>query len=81
MFNIRATHQYGFRNGEWANVIGLLWKNDRPCYRVKFIDGKEDYWPVYDSSDPYEFRPLEGFSFSQHDDKGPEYPPDFSRRY
>lgn len=59
MFNIRATHQYGFRNGEWARVLGVVWLNERPCYHIRFIDGKEDHWPIYDESDPYEFRPLQ----------------------
>lgn len=52
---IRATHHYGFRPGQWAKVIKLEWNNDKLCYRIYFIDGVEDSWPVYDPSDPYEF--------------------------
>lgn len=55
---IRATHHYGFRSGEWANLVGVEWANDRPCYRVVFPDGWTDSWPVHDPSDPYEFRRL-----------------------
>lgn len=56
VFNIRATHQYGFRSGEWAEVTGIEWQNNRPCFIVRFVDGVTDSWPVYDPSDPYEFR-------------------------
>ena len=52
---IRATHVYGFRSGQWGRIVGLDWVNDRPCYVVRFIDGVEDAWPVYDPTDPYEF--------------------------
>lgn len=55
---IRATHPYGFRWGEWATVIGLVWSNNRLCWHVMFPDGKTDTWVVEDPSDPYEFRPL-----------------------
>lgn len=53
---VRATHRYGFRSGEWAEITGLAWVNERPCFEVRFIDGARDKWPVYDPSDPYEFR-------------------------
>lgn len=62
--NIRATHPDGFRSGEWAEIVDVRWvtltgRNDdgRACYAVRFVDGREDVWPVNDSSDPYEFRP------------------------
>lgn len=58
LVKIRATHPYGYRNGEWAVVYGLGWINERPCYQVLFPDGALDSWPVHDSSDPYEFAPL-----------------------
>jgi hypothetical protein len=54
--HIRATHPSGFRSGEWAEILGVEWKKDRPCYRVRFLDDKEDSWPVHDPADPYEFR-------------------------
>lgn len=53
---IRATHPYGFRNGEWAKIQGVVWENNRACYQVVFPDGNADLWPVYDPSDPYGFR-------------------------
>lgn len=54
---IRATHPAGFRSGQWGKVIGLILRqeDERPCYRVEFIDNVVDLWPVYDASDPYEF--------------------------
>ena len=53
---IRATHPYGFRSGEWARVIGLVWSHGRPCWHVMFPDGRTDTWVKDDPSDPYEFR-------------------------
>ena len=53
---IRATHVYGFRSGEWAVITGVEWANERPCYRVRFPDGGTDSWVIEDPSDPYEFR-------------------------
>lgn len=54
---IRATHPYGFRSGQWALLFAVQWFNDRPCYHVIFPDGFTDHWPVNDPADPYEFRP------------------------
>lgn len=53
---MRATHPAGFRSGEWAEIIGVEWANGRACYRVRFLDRKEDSWPIVDPMDPYEFR-------------------------
>lgn len=56
---IRATHPYGFRSGQWAIVIGVVWSNEhnRPCYKVIFPeDAVVDFWPLQDTSDSYEFR-------------------------
>src|ERR1044071_9526695 len=49
---IRATHPYGYRSGRWAKLLNIEWANNRPCFVVRFNDGKIDSWPVYDSSDP-----------------------------
>lgn len=56
---IRATHHYGFRSGEWATLLGVVWANNRPCYSVLFSDWVSDLWPVHDEWDAYEFRKLE----------------------
>lgn len=56
MVQIRATHHYGFRNGQWAFLISVIWMNNRACYKVLFPDGVIDYWPIYDPADSYEFR-------------------------
>lgn len=53
---IRATSPYGFRNGQWAEIVGIVWRNDRPCYQVRFVDDFMDVWVVNDPSDPYEFK-------------------------
>lgn len=64
---IRATHPYGFRSGQWARVIEVVYlpavyghnhtitQPGRPVYRVEFVDGVRDLWPVYDETDSYEF--------------------------
>lgn len=55
---IRATHHYGYRCGEWAEVLATVpdVSRDRDCYLVRFPDGDTDFWPVHDPDDPYEFR-------------------------
>jgi len=55
---IRATHPYGYRQGRWAKIIEIEWENNRPCFKVRFNDGKIDFWPIYDPADPYEFRAI-----------------------
>jgi hypothetical protein len=52
---IRATHPYGFRSGEWARVVNVVPARGRDCYLVEFPDGVTDLWPVIDAWDPYEF--------------------------
>jgi hypothetical protein len=64
-FEIRATHQYGFRYGHeqpWGTVVRCVYDSDagRPVYVIEFPDEKVDRWPVEDPSDPYEFRSPEG---------------------
>jgi hypothetical protein len=54
---IRATHPYGFRCGQWAELIGVCYIEERPCFIVFFPDVHVyDSWVVYDPSDPYEFK-------------------------
>lgn len=57
MDQIRATHHYGFRSGEWANLVCIVPGEEKDCYLVEFPDGVTDFWPVNGPSDPYEFRP------------------------
>lgn len=56
---IRATHPYGFRSGEWALVLGvgqMAGSEPRDSIIVQFSDGEIDTWPVKDPLDPYETR-------------------------
>lgn len=59
---IRATHRYGFRAGQWADLIGTTradigGKVARELYVVRFPDdGYVDLWAEIDPSDAYEFR-------------------------
>ena len=58
---IKATHRYGYRFGHsypWGIISGVEWVNNRLCFRLEFSEGVKDYWPVYDPSDPYEFKLL-----------------------
>lgn len=56
---VRHTHPWGFRAGQWAQVLGIrsmrMQGVDRPKYLVRFPDGFEDQWAVYDDLEPYEF--------------------------
>lgn len=49
-----GTHMYSFRAGEPAEIIGVQFviptnQKPRPCYHVRFKDGKEDFTPISDS--------------------------------
>jgi hypothetical protein len=55
---IRATNPAGYRFGEWGQVESIVWDR-RLCYKVIFIDKVIDIWPIYDKSDPYEFKIIE----------------------
>ena len=55
---IRSVNPSGFRSGEWAKVVGIVWDN-RLCYDVEFIDKVSDIWAVYDPADTYEFKRIE----------------------
>lgn len=63
MRQIRATHRYAFRPGEWAELVGEI-KADiggrpgRQCHVLRFDDGTIDLWPVDDPAAGYEFRDL-----------------------
>lgn len=58
--SIRWTHSFGFRAGEWADIIGVSMAEPdglepRLCYSVLYQDGTYDSIPVSDS-DNYEVR-------------------------
>ena len=63
---IRGTHQYSFRSGQWANVIGVCFivpnpnLDSRLAYIAQYPDGEIDYIPVCDSSN-YEISLLYDF--------------------
>ncbi len=49
------THRYGFRPGEPARIIGVKMVqygkySSRPCYHVRYDDGKEDYVVIGEST-------------------------------
>lgn len=43
----RGIHQYSFRSGEWAAVIGTVFK-ERLCFLIQFADCTIYYSPVID---------------------------------
>lgn len=60
---IRSTHPYAYRSGQWAQVMDIRYlparhgkhpRDARPVYRIRWVDGTEDLWPVYGHND-YEF--------------------------
>lgn len=52
----KGTHQYSFRTGEWAEVIGVVFKESL-CFIVQFRDGVIDYKPVIDTEN-YELKEI-----------------------
>jgi len=56
---IRGTHPYQFRSGEWASVCGIVsvvpseGTEERLCWHVGFDDGVYDHWPM---TEQYEFK-------------------------
>lgn len=58
---IRNTHRYGFRCGEWASITGFVYVSppdlpQRLAYAVRYQDGKTDHIAVSESND-HEIRP------------------------
>lgn len=52
----RGTHNYSFKSGEWARVIGTAFKN-RMCFVVEYQDGTIDYTPIIDNKN-YELKEI-----------------------
>ena len=59
---IRHTHPYGFRSGQWAEILTVAPANGdsdicQPgdCYVVRFPDGVTDFWQMFDPDEDYEF--------------------------
>jgi len=63
---IRSTHRYAYRSGEWAILVGVkvmeitnfMETVTRPCYLVMFPDGVTDSWPIFDPDVKYEYQNL-----------------------
>jgi hypothetical protein len=53
---VRQTHPYGFRSGEWAHVLTTVTSRGRPCWLVQFPDGATDFWVIADADAGYEVR-------------------------
>jgi hypothetical protein len=58
---IRTMHHFGFRSGEWADLLTVAPDPEpgRDCYVVRFADGATDDWVVDDPDGKYEFRAVE----------------------
>ena len=53
---IRTTHPYGFRCGEWATLVSTISVRGRDCHLVRFPDGMSDFWVADVPEGRYEFR-------------------------
>jgi hypothetical protein len=53
---VRRTHPYGFRSGEWARVLTTVESRGRACWLVRFPDGVTDWWVIEDPDAVYELR-------------------------
>lgn len=59
---IRSVHPYGFRSGEWGEILTTVEMDDgRVCYLIAWPESERrpvevDWWPVEDPSDEREFR-------------------------
>jgi hypothetical protein len=51
---VRQTHPYGYRSGEWAKVLTIVESHGRDCWLVLFEDGNTDWWPITDDVAGYE---------------------------
>lgn len=57
MDEVRATHPYGFRSGQWARILTTLADPDLGMlWLVEFPDGVQDWWRATDSHAGYEHR-------------------------
>ena len=59
---VKSTHPFAYHSGEWATILevtGLRLANSdevRPVFVVKYSEGEIDLLPMYDPSNPLEFR-------------------------
>lgn len=54
---VRSTHPYSFRSGEWATIVREDKREDgKDTWLVQFPDGVTDVWLQFDSPARYEFR-------------------------
>jgi hypothetical protein len=53
---VRQTHPYGYRSGEWAKALTIVESYGRDCWLVEFSDGARDWWPIDDPMAGYETR-------------------------
>lgn len=51
---IRSSHPYAYRSGEWALIIGTDYECG--CYQLKWPNGDTDDWAIIDPVANYQFR-------------------------
>ena len=54
---IRATHPYAFRSGQWGSIVMMAPLSERECWLITWPEGDTDFWPTTDPDAGYEFRP------------------------
>lgn len=56
MMQVRSTHPYSFRSGQWADVVADDEVRGRSCWLVVFVDGVTDLWVRDDPDNVLELR-------------------------
>jgi hypothetical protein len=54
MTEVRHTHPFAFRSGQWAQILTTVESYGRPCWLVQFPDGVTDWWVIDDPDADYE---------------------------
>ena len=51
---VRSMHPYAYKSGQWAQIVGEVERNGRPCWLIVWPDGKTDEWVIDDPHAEYE---------------------------
>ncbi|QYB00316.1 hypothetical protein I1A62_04595 (plasmid) [Rhodococcus sp. USK10] len=52
---VRRSNNYGFRTGQWAQIVMTIRSGGRDCWLVIYYDGETDVIPVDNPEDRYTF--------------------------
>jgi hypothetical protein len=54
--HIKSDHDWAYKSGQWATIVGVSELPDRLTYSLRWPDGNEDTWVVDDATASYQFR-------------------------